>query len=108
MSLQMRRPKRARIGKVSIFWHHQCWWIYYREKGIPGRIRIGLDRREAERVAASVNAELSLNMPSCFSFEAISLPALAERWLAYQENVLRSSLATVARYRTALRHILNY
>jgi len=24
-----RRPRRKRIGKVSCFFHHGSWWIYY-------------------------------------------------------------------------------
>jgi hypothetical protein len=40
------------------------------------------------------------------SFEPIRIPELRDPWLAHHEDVLRSSLATVRRYRTASEHLV--
>ena len=42
------------------------------------------------------------------SFETVVLPELRRRWLDHHEHVLRSSLATINRYRTATEHLLRF
>ena len=42
------------------------------------------------------------------SFEPLPIPDLRDRWLEHYEHVLRSSVHTVARYRTATQHLLNF
>jgi hypothetical protein len=49
---------RFRIGRVSVFFHHGNWWVYYRQRGRPHRRRIGNDRSQAERTASLINADL--------------------------------------------------
>jgi len=100
-----RRLVRQRIGRVSIFVHHQAWWIYFRESGRPVRRRIGTSRGEAEQVAAQVNSQLAARAPTILAFEPIDVPTLRQRFLDYHEHVLNSSLATVRRYRAATYHL---
>ena len=103
-----RRPRRERIGKVSLYEHHGSWWVYYRENGEPVRRKIGGDRGEAEAVGAHINAQLAAEQPTLFSFEAVSVRELVRRWLDHHEHVLRSSLSTCARYRTAADHLIRF
>ncbi len=42
------------------------------------------------------------------SFEPLSIPALRQRWLEQHEQVLRSSVQTINRYRTATDHLLRF
>jgi integrase len=42
-----------------------------------------------------------------FSFESICIDELQRRWLEHHEQVLRSSVHTVRRYRTATQHRLD-
>jgi integrase len=98
-------PKRTRIGKVSVYPHHGAWWVYYREGGRPVRRKVADDKGEAAQVAAQINAQLASNSPTLLSFQPVAVPDLRARYLDYHENVLRSSLATVRRYRAATAHL---
>lgn len=100
--------QRTRIGKVSLYQHHGAWWLYYRDGGNPRRQRVGPNRDEAERIAAELNAQVTAAVPTMFAFEAITLRALVQKFLGYHEHVLRSSLATINRYRTALEHLTDF
>ena len=42
---------RKRVGRVSYFWHHGAWHIYYRDGRRQIRRRIGHDEEAAGRVA---------------------------------------------------------
>ena len=52
---RLQRRTRRRVGRVSYYWHHGSWQIYYRDQGRPVRQRIGRDEHEAARAAAEVN-----------------------------------------------------
>jgi len=93
---------------VSVYQHHAAWWLYYRELGRPVRRRIGLDRATAERVAAEVNAQLATASPTMFAFSPVCIAELQQSFLAQHEHVLRSSVATIARYRTASQHLIDF
>ncbi|AMV17362.1 tyrosine-type recombinase/integrase [Planctomyces sp. SH-PL14] len=111
MSRKSRRSgaHRTRVGKVSLYQHHGAWWVYYRDdQSTPIRRRVGCDQAEAERVAAELNAQVTVSAPTLFSFEPVSVLTLRDRFIAYHETVLRSSLATVNRYRTALEHLVAF
>jgi integrase len=102
------RCTRFRVGRVSVYLHHGCWWIYYRQQGRAARQRVGSEREHAERVAAELNAQLTSAAPTMFDFRPISVSALRQAFLNYHEQVLRSSLATIQRYRNATGHLVNY
>ncbi|MHC4248167.1 MAG: tyrosine-type recombinase/integrase [Planctomycetota bacterium] len=103
-----RSRKNIHVGKVSVFFRGASWHIYYREDGKARRVRIGPDRKAAEKRAAEVNAELSHEVPSAFGFERVTVEELVRMWLEHHELVLRSSVATVRRYRSALEHLLGF
>lgn len=103
-----RKSRLRRVGKVGLFLHHGAWWLRWRVDGREERRRVGPDLGEAERVAAEVNAQLSRGGPTLFAFEPITVTAVVQGFLEEHEAVLRSSLATVGRYRTALAHLVEY
>ncbi len=107
-SRKRRSPTRFRVGRVSVYLHHGNWWLYFRDGGKPVRRRIAADRSEAERVAAQVNAQLLASTPTLLSFSPVSVPALRQRFLDYHENVMKSSVGTVRRYRAATQHFENF
>ena len=88
---------RTRVGKVSVYEHHGAWWLYFREHGRPVRRKVADDRRQAEQVAAEVNAKLVANAPTLLSFCPAPVADLRRRFLDYHESVLQSSVATVRR-----------
>jgi integrase len=51
--------RRGRVGKVSIYWHHGAWWLYYREAGMPVRRKVATLRDDAQKIAAQINAQLA-------------------------------------------------
>jgi integrase len=97
-----------RIGRVKAYRRGQIWYLYYFENGRRRRPRVGPDRDAAKKMAAQINGQLEAGAPAALTFEAISIPALRERWLNYHEQVRRSSLATISRYRTATDHLLRF
>jgi integrase len=99
---------RFRVGKVSVYLHHGAWWLYYREQGKPVRTKVGLERADAEEVAAQANAQLTSRSPTLLSFSPISIPDLRQQFLDYHEHVLKSSLGTVRRYRAATQHLEDF
>lgn len=99
---------RYRIGRVSLYLHHGSWWLYYRQHARAVRRRIGEDRPAAERVAAEINAQLTIAAPTMFDFRPIGIAELRAEFLAYHENVQRSSIATVKRYAAATQHLVNF
>jgi len=103
-----RKAQRKRVGRVSYFFHHGGWYIYYRDGPRQVRRRVADTEEAAAQIAAQVNAQLAASLPTAFSFTPIDLPELRRRFLEYHENVLRSSLATVRRYRSATQHLENY
>ena len=59
-------------------------------------------------MAAQINGQLEVGAPAALSFEPLSLVDLRERWLLHHEHVLRSSVSSICRYRTATEHLLRY
>src|SRR5206468_3471709 len=72
------------------------------------RPRVGTDREAARLLAAQTNAQLEAGAPAVLSFEPIGIAELRGRWLQHHEQVLRSSVATINRYRTATDHLLGF
>jgi len=105
-----RRQKsgRKRVGQVSYYRHHGGWHIYYRDGNHQVRRRAGDTEESAAQVAAQVNAQLAVAAPTLFSFTPLSVQDLRRKFLEHHEHVLRSSLATVSRYRTATQHLENF
>lgn len=103
-----RKSGRRRIGRVSIYPHHGSWWIYYRSGGTQVRKSVAADEATAERIAAEVNAQLTAEAPTLFSFQPISVAELQREFIDHHESVLRSSLATVSRYRSATQHLVAF
>ncbi len=84
------------------------WYLYYFEGGKRKRPRVGSDKEVARRMAAQTNAQLEVGAPAPLSFEPITILELRNRWLHYHEHVLRSSVATVKRYRAATAHFVTF
>ena len=103
-----RKADRFRVGKVTVYLHHGTWWLYFSERDQRVRRKISASRKEAEQVAAQVNAQVASGSPTLLSFDPISVPELRQQFLDYHEHVLNSSLGTVNRYRTATLHLENY
>lgn len=106
--VRKRKARRRRVGKVSYYEHHGSWWVYYREGGVPVRKQAGPDEKSAEQVAAQINAQLACSAPTLFSFTPTTVPELQRAFLEHHEYVLRSSLATVSRYRAATEHLVRF
>jgi len=65
----MARRKRApadrfRVVKVTVYWHHGTWWLYYSEGGERIRRKVSASRLDAEQVAAQVNGQLAQGAPT--------------------------------------------
>jgi len=103
-----RNAKPFRVGKVSVYLRSKVWYLCYYENGQRRRPRAGSDRDTARQLAAQTNAQLETGAPAPLSFEPLSNADLRARWLHYHEHVLRSSVATIQRYRTATAHLLNF
>jgi integrase len=97
-----------RVGKVLAYKRGQVWYLCYHEHGRRRRPRVGSDRAAARQLAAQVNAQLETGAPAALSFEPVSVPELRRHWLEHHEQVLRSSVQTVNRYRTATDHLLRF
>jgi integrase len=102
------RPTRYRVGRVSLYLHHGAWWLYYRDAGVAIRRKVAPTRSEAEQIAAQVNAQLTSGAPTLLAFHPVSVPDLRQQFLAYHEHVIKSSVATVCRYRAATQHLADY
>ena len=103
-----RRPQRKRVGKVSYYFHHGSWWVYYLDGQRQVRRRTGPDEQVAEQLAAQLNAQLTTAAPTMFSFSPLAVPELSRQFLDHHEHVLRSSVATIRRYRSALKHLEDF
>lgn len=96
---------RFRVGKVSVFFHHGAFWIYYREAGKQIRRKVGHTRDDAEQLAAQVNAQLTSGVLTPFAFTPIGVADLRQKFLAFHDEVLKSSVGTIRRYRAATNHL---
>jgi integrase len=97
-----------RVGKVLAYLRGQVWYLCYHEHGQRCRPRVGPDKEAARQLAAQVNAQLEVGAPAALSFEPIGILELRQRWLEHHEQVLRSSVQTINRYRTATDHLLRF
>jgi integrase len=97
-----------RVGKVRAYLRGEVWYLCYHEHGRRRRPRVGPDKEAARQLAAQVNAQLQLGAPAALSFEPITIPELRQHWLEHHEQVLRSSVQTIHRYRTATDHLLRF
>jgi integrase len=104
----MSKANSFRVGKVSGYLRGRVWYLCYFENGKRRRPRAGAERDAARQLAAQVNSQLETGAPSALSFEPIGIPALRDRWLEHHEQVRRSSVQSIARYRTATDHLLRY
>jgi integrase len=104
----MFRANSFRIGKVTGYLRGRVWYLCYFEHGQRKRPRVGLDRDAARQLAARVNDQLESGAPSAFSFEPLSITALRDRWLEHHDQVRRSSVESISRYRTATDHLLRF
>jgi hypothetical protein len=106
--LPLCRAGRRRVGRVSVYKHRRRWWVYYREAGRPVRKAVADDAKVAEQVASQINLELTASTPTLLSFRPLTVAELQRSFIDYHEHVVRSSLATVSRYRTATQHLVNF
>jgi hypothetical protein len=104
----MSKANTFRVGKVRAYLRGRVWYLCYHENGRRRRPRVGTDREAARQLAAQVNAQLEVGAPAATSFEPVTVPELRRRWLEHHEQVLRSSVRTVQRYRTATDHLLRF
>ena len=68
------------------------------------RRAVGIDRAGALALAARINAELAEGAPTSLAFRPVEIAGLIAKWLDHHEQVRRSSVATIRRYRTANQH----
>ncbi len=97
-----------RIGKVLAYLRGQVWYLCYHDNGQRSRPRVGSDKEAARQLAAQINAQLAVGAPAALSFKPLSIAELRRRWLEHHEQVLRSSVQTIARYRTATDHLVRF
>lgn len=97
-----------RVGRVRAFLRGQVWYLAYFEQGQRRQPRVGPALQAARTMAAEINGQLEAGAPSALGFQAITFPALRDRWLDHHEHVRRSSLNTIGRYRSATEHLLDF
>ena len=107
---QKRGKKSAsfRIGRVRAYLRGRVWYLCYREHGHRRQPRVGPDKEAARQMAAEINAQLEVGIPSALGFEPISIPGVRSRWLDNHEYVRRSSVNTIRRYSSATQHLVNF
>src|SRR5262245_9114651 len=99
---------RMRVGKVTLYLHHGAWWVYFSDGAKRIRRKVSESQKEAEIVAAQTNLQLTQVAPTPFSFQPVSVADLRQRFLDYHEHVLKSSVGTLARYRSATQHLEDF
>jgi len=97
-----------KVGRVRVYLRGRMWYLCYYEGGRRKRYRAHTDRKTARRMAAELNAQIETGAPTSFSFDRVSLSELRKRWLNHHENVKRSSLHTIRRYRSATDHLIKF
>lgn len=107
-SSKQNRKTSFRIGKVRGDLRGKIWYLTYQENGKRLRPRIGPDKDHARQMAAQINSQLESHTHSVFNFEPVQINELQTRWLNHHEQVLRSSLQTIRRYRAATTHLINF
>lgn len=104
----MYQKRSFRVGRVRVFLRGRVWYLQYHEHGKRRRPRAGSDRSAARQLAAQINGQLEMGAPSALSFEPVTIETLRERWLRQHDEVKRSSVQTICRYRTATQHFLRF
>ena len=102
------RADQFQVGSVRGYLRGSVWYLCYHEQGQRRCPRVGPDKTVARQMAAQINSQLQTGAPSSLSFEPISLVELRDRWFHRHEHVLRSSVQTIRRYRTATEHLIRY
>lgn len=103
-----KRAPSFRIGRVQAYLRGRVWYLCYHENGSRHRPRVGANRKTVRQLASQINAQLEVSAPAALSFEPIAITDLRERWLQHHEQVLRSSVQTIDRYRTATEHLVRF
>jgi hypothetical protein len=91
-----------------VYLHHGAWWVYFREGKRAVRRKVAANRDEATQVAAQINAQLATCAPTLVAFTPTPIPQVRQEFLDHHELVLKSSLATIRRYRAATQHLDNF
>ncbi len=97
-----------RVGRVQGYQRGKVWYLCYFEQGQRKRPRVGSDREAARMLAAQTNAQITVGAPGVLSFEPVAIAELRQRWLNHHEQVLRSSVSSIRRYRAATDHLLEF
>ncbi len=100
--------ERRRVGRVTVYLRGRTWYLYYYENQQRVRRQAGPSLTEAKKLAAQINAHLAAGTPAVLSFDPVPVAELRTRWLDHHEHVLRSSIATIRRYRAATEHLLRF
>lgn len=108
MSSSSVKRRRRRVGCVSVYLRGGRYWIYYRQAGEAVRQPVGIDANAALRLASKINAELAEGTQPALVFKSIQVADLVRKWLDHHEQIRRSSLATVRRYRTAVQYLATF
>lgn len=106
MSTSQLRP--FRVGRVTVYPRGRVWYLRYYEQGRRRQVRGGPDRQQCRQQAAEINLQLESSTPTPAAFAPLTIGQLRQQWLEHHEHVLRSSVATLDRYRTASDHLLAF
>jgi integrase len=126
-------PGRQRFGRVSVFYHHGAFYLYYRQGRRAQRQRIGRNAAAAECQACLLNAALlaeeagvpiAAEVTRLFGGPPLAAPMvrptlpphpapttvseLRRAFLRHHEQVLGSALHTISRYATATAYLEGY
>ena len=96
------------VGKVHAHLRGRIWYLRYSENGLRKQPRVGPDRDHARQMAAEINSQLENSVPSTLGFEPLTIIELRNRWLGRHEDVRRSSLSTISRYRNATEYLIRF
>ncbi len=108
MRISPSKSRRRHVGRVTVYERGRRFWVYYRQGGEVIRRAVGVDRTAALSLAARINAEVAEGSPTSLAFRPVEVVGLIAKWLDHHEQVRRSSLATVRRYRTAIQHLNDF
>lgn len=62
-----------RIGRVRVYLRGSVWYLCYHEHGWRRQPRVGPDKEAARQMAAEINAQLEVGVPSAHGFEPTSI-----------------------------------
>ncbi len=104
MRVSPSRFRRRRVGRVTVYQRGSRPWVYYRQGGEVIRRAVGADRAKALSLAARINAELAEGAPTSLAFRPVEITGVIAKRVDHHEQVRRSSVATIRRYRTEIQH----